>query len=157
MHAYLWILWFAVCFGQQPCGISRTNCQGQSWTNPQWKPTKACILAPLMFVGTTYLLAATLWSSLVLFGRWTHFPAFCHLEDQQPIGKKSFHWKIFLVAVLAANRPPGLNSVCEHVFFICTWHTWVCVWSRYGEYPWYIFTARACMSNCIYVRYILLR
>ena len=54
MQSYFWMVWFAVHFCHKACGISRTNCQGQSWKNPWWNLTNASILAQLMFSGTIY-------------------------------------------------------------------------------------------------------
>ena len=40
-----------------------------------------------------------------------------------------------------------VNSASDREFFVCTWHTRVCEWSRYDEYLWYIFTPHACIPN----------
>ena len=69
MHSYLGMVWFAVHFCHKACGISRTNCQGQSWNKLCNVCETHCLNKVLMFVGTIYLLAVTLCSSFVHFGR----------------------------------------------------------------------------------------
>jgi len=114
MHSYLGMVWCAVFFGHQPCGISRTNCQGQSWKNPWWKPSKASILAQLMFAGTIYLLAVTLCSSFVHFGRLAHLPAFQSYRGPLDHSRKWFHWKVSVRLLWAANPVPGLRELRDY-------------------------------------------
>ena len=110
MHSYLGMVWFAVHFCHKACGISRTNCQGQSWKNPWWKPSKASILAQLMFAGTIYLLAVTLCSSFVHFGRLAHLPAFQSYRGPLDHSRKWFHWKVSVVCDMSATPVPGLSG-----------------------------------------------
>ena len=91
IHSYLGMVWCAVYFGHQPCGISRTNCLGHPWKNRCWIPPKASILALLMFVGTIYLPAVTLWSSFTHSGRWAHLAAFQPSRPRLDHTPKWFH------------------------------------------------------------------
>ena len=111
MHSYLRKVWFAVYFGHQPCGISRTNCQGQSWKNPWWKPSKASILTQLMFAGTIYLLAVTLCSSFAHFGRWSRLAAFQPSRGRLDDTRKWFHWKVSVRLAWPANPVLGLKQL----------------------------------------------
>jgi hypothetical protein len=53
-------------------------------------------------------------------------------------------------------RPlPIVNSASDHEFFVCTWHTRVCGWSRYDEFRRCIFTPYACIPNKMHPMYIV--
>jgi hypothetical protein len=120
MHSYLVIVWCAVYFGHQPCGISRTNCQGQSWSKLCNVCRTNCQNKLLMFAGNIYLLAVTLCSSFVHFGRWARLAAFQLSRGPLDHTRKWFHWKIAVRLAWPVNPVPGLmaysfgfNSWCE--------------------------------------------
>ena len=48
---------------------------------------------------------------------------------------------------------PIVNSASDHEFFVCTWHTQVCGWSRYDEFRRCIFTPYACIPNNMHPMY----
>ena len=48
---------------------------------------------------------------------------------------------------------PIVNSAPDHEFFVCTWHTQVCGWSRYDEFRRCIFTPYACIPNNMHPMY----
>ena len=109
MHSYLRIVWCAVYFGHQPCGISRTNCLGQSWNKLCNVCETHCQNKVLMFVGTIYLLAVTLCNSFTHFGRWARLAAFQPSRGPLDHTRKWFHWKGVLVPLLVPIRVPGFK------------------------------------------------
>ena len=109
MHSYLGMVWFAVHFCHKACGISRTNCQGQSSNNLCNVCRTNCQNKLLMFAGTIYLLAVTLCSSFVHFGRLAHLPAFQSYRGPLDHSRKWFHWKVSVRLLWAANPVPGLT------------------------------------------------
>ena len=116
MHSYLGMVLFAVYFCHKACGISRTNCQGQSWNNLCNVCETNCQNKLLMFTGTIYLLAVTLRSSFVHFGRLAHLPAFQSYRGPLDHSRKWLHWKVSVVCDMSATPVvPGL--LCDHILF----------------------------------------
>ena len=110
MHSYLGMVWFAVHFCHKACGISRTNCQGQSWNNLCNVCKTNCQNKLLMFTGTIYLLAVTLCSSFAHFGRWARLPAFQSYRGPLDHSPKWFHWKVSVVCGMGVTPVPGLTN-----------------------------------------------
>ena len=108
MHSYLGMVWFAVHFCHKACGISRTNCQGQSWNKLCNVCRTICQNKLLMFAGTIYLLDVTLCSSFAHFGRWARLAAFQPSRGPLDHSRKWFHWKGVLVPLLGPNPLPEL-------------------------------------------------
>ena len=122
MHSYLGMVWFAVHFCHKACGISRTNCQGQSWNNLCNVCRTNCQNKLLMFTGTIYLLAVTLCSSFAHFGRWARLAAFQPSRGPLDHTRKWFHWNVSVVALLRPNHLPGLTRAARlamEPLFIC--------------------------------------
>ena len=124
MHSYLGMVWCAVYFGHQPCGISRTNCQGQSWNKLCNVCRTNCQNKLLMFAGTIYiyLLAVTLCSSFANFGRWARLAAFQPSRGPLAHSLKWFHWKVSVVCGMGVTPVPGLINLLRPRFVIVTLH-----------------------------------